>query len=58
MSPKLVLNDTVVLNGAKPKPIEDGFRTHAVYVGSKAYKQEAIGPSLSHSFVGGYWGRF
>jgi cystathionine gamma-lyase len=59
MSPELLLNDPVVLNGAKPKPIEDGFGTRAIHVGSEpnvetgavippislstTYKQEAVG---------------
>ena len=59
MSPGLLLNDPAVLNGAKPKPVEDGFGTRAIHVGSEpnvetgavippislstTYKQEAVG---------------
>ena len=59
MSPALLLNDPAVLNGAKPTPIEDGFGTRAIHVGSEpnvetgavippislstTYKQEAVG---------------
>jgi cystathionine gamma-lyase len=59
MSLELLLNDPVVLNGAKPKPVEDSFGTRAIRVGSEPdveagaviplislltmYKQEAVG---------------
>ena len=59
MSPGLPLNDPAVLNGAKPKQIEDGFGTRAIHVGSEpnvetgavippislstTYKQKAVG---------------
>ena len=58
-SPGLLLNDPAVLNGAKPTPIDDGFGTRAIHVGSQpnvetgvvippislstTYKQEAVG---------------